>query len=35
MIYDNINKLTWLELVTIAAIHAIFIDALLHIGGIE
>ena len=29
MIYDRINELTWLELAAVAAIHAIFIDALL------
>lgn len=29
MIYDRILELTWLELVAIAAIHAVFIDALL------
>lgn len=33
MIYDRILELTLIELVAIAAIHAIFIDALLHIGG--
>jgi hypothetical protein len=32
MIYDRIQELTWFELVAVAAIHAIFIDALLHIG---
>lgn len=33
MIYDRILDLTWLELVAIAAIHAVFIDALLHLGN--
>jgi hypothetical protein len=31
MIYDRIQDLSWLELVAIAAIHAVFIDVILHL----